>query len=163
MKILIIFLVVSTLLSCYRRPNKATGASGVIEGYWIPDNIKWLSPKSGDVSIDTIVRYANFRTLCFDNENRFYIFQSTQSFPKKYDSLIFESEPGISLYKGKWRFVDSGKIMLSYKLKKESFKLIIPIDTTKKLFFNGVIYKRTNLYDKQSKRKLDAYKGEWLP
>lgn len=164
MRAIILILALTVFFSCHSTGNKAGKASVFVEGYWIPEHVKWLSPKSGMPEIDTIVRYANFQTLCFDNKNRFYVLQSTQSFPKGHDSLIFESEPGIRVHKGKWRVADSGKIMLEYKVKKGSLNTItvqLP-DTAKSLFFNGITYRKTTLYDRLSKRKLDACKDDPL-
>lgn len=171
MRTIILFIIISVFVSCYPSSHKIAGDSKLLEGYWIPDSISWLSPESGEPGIDTIIRYANFQTLCFDKENRFYVFQSTQNRPRNYDSLIFESEPGISLYKGEWHFIDSTNIMVNYKFKEGSFKKgtfektlnIVDNGTAKSLFFNGNTYKQTYLFDKQSIRKMDAYKAEWLP
>ena len=117
------------------------------------------------------MRPANFRTLCFDKEKCFYVFQATQNFPKTYDSLIFESEPGVSLYKGEWNFIDQDKIAVEYEykrgsVKKGAFKNTVTLGTdggVKTILFDGTTFKKTRLYDGQSKRKLGAYKDDWLP
>jgi len=171
MRVISIILIITVFVSCHSAPNKGIGETKLLEGFWIPDSINWLVPESGLPEIDTVIRYANFQTLYFDKENRFYIFQSTQNLPKNYDSLVFESEPGISLYKGEWDFIDSTNLMVDYKFKKGSFKKRAFKDTISvvyegniiRLFFNETTYKRTYLYDKQSMQRMEAYKTEWLP
>jgi hypothetical protein len=126
-----------------------------------------------DAGKDTgdVFRTASFKTLCFDCSGTFTFFQSTQRKPKNYDdSLIFEGEPGVEVFKGMWSRHDS-VIEVSYKARNPRFT---PVDSSEKhekigvvagkdtvLLFQGILYRKEMKYDGISRRQIEAYKNAY--
>jgi hypothetical protein len=140
-------------------------------GYWIPDSIIWKSTNSGHLDMDTVQRYASFKMLHFDSSNHIEIWGATFSYPRaKYDSIIFEFEPGVDIYHGTWDIVQD-KIQMNYAWVYSGFgkpdKLAINdtigisysgSDTL--LTFQHKEYKKTQRLNNFSLRKIDAYRNE---
>jgi hypothetical protein len=158
-------------LSCKDRQQNLSQLQSLnfLIGNWIPEKIDWKNIQSGVKEIDSVARQASFKTLCFDRDSAFYILVSTQSSPRDYDSIIFEGEPGVVLYKGNWMVKDS-IVKVYYKLqypfsnspdtstREATIKFKYGADTL--LLFENSLYKRGYLYDKISEKKIEAYKNE---
>lgn len=165
---IVIFLTLVLMISCSRDKKILTEDEKLFIGYWVPKKINWLKPDSGDKQIDSLVRYADFTTLCF-SENQFDLINSTNSYSLGYDSLVFEFEPGIMLFRGKWEVKDS-LILIEHRLKfsaqyptgknSESVRdtLVITPDKSE-LIFNGEHFIKTVIYAKASADKIEAYRA----
>jgi hypothetical protein len=143
-------------------------ADSTLLGYWIPEKINWESPHSGSPEIDTVVRSAYFKVLRFDLPNRFSVFATTVNYPKRYDSLIFEYEPGVDVYSGTWRKV-GGKRIFNYRFVYSGYEKkpneVTVVDTAQAgtggtLLFDKVRYVRTTFFDAASLKKIAAYRVE---
>ena len=170
MRNICLFIVsISAFISC--RSGETNGnakADPSLLGYWIPENIHWQSPNSGNPEIDTVVRSAYFKVLRFNQTDRFSVFVTTMNYPKGYDSLIFEFEPGVDIYSGTWtkngervivnyRFVYSG-----YETKTDEAMVLdtVQAEATGCLLFDAVRYVRTTRFDAASLKKIEAYRRE---
>ncbi|HEV2479708.1 MAG TPA: hypothetical protein VGS79_08580 [Puia sp.] len=158
------------IMSCgNEKGGKSIASSTFLQGYWIPASIHWGGDNAGKDTGD-VFRTASFRTLSFDSSGTFTMFASTQRKPKNYDdSLIFEGEPGVEIFKGAWSAHDS-VIEVAYKIKYTGFS---PVDSSEKhekisivsgkdtlLFFNKKLYKKEGKYDTISRARMEAYKHE---
>lgn len=156
------------LLSCQGgSTGRVVNVAGILRGYWIPKTIKWGGDDFKSRDTGDIFRTASFKTLVFDSSGTFIYFASTQRHPKDYDdSLIFEGEPGVEIFKGIWTWQDT-LMKVSYKVVYTRFT---PMDTTVKaadvklvfgrdtsLFFDGEEYSRTLKYDKLSLERIRGY------
>jgi len=150
---------------------KTTGDAAIdslLLGCWIPEKIDWRSPQSGDAQIDKAVRRAYFKVLCLDAPDRFSVLAATVNYPKGYDSLIFEYEPGVEVSGGTWR-KEGGKLVVNYRLvyagdeKKNDEAMVtdtVRVDMPYTLLFDSVPYIRTRRFDAASLRKIAAYQAE---
>jgi hypothetical protein len=164
-------------LSCHSGVRRAgAGAKTSVEpaidssllGYWIPEKINWRSPHSGDDQIDKVVRSAYFKILRLDTPNRLSFFAATMNYPKGYDSLIFEYEPGVAVYCGTWK-EEAGMLIVNYQLvysddEKKTDEAMesdtVRIGMPRSLLFDTVNYIRTTRFDAASLKKIDAYQAE---
>lgn len=169
MKMRFILLLLISLFCCNSSHKRID--TDTFFGYWIPEKINWEKPNSGIEDIDHSVRLANFKTLYFD-ESFIYIYNSIQGSPVKNDSLIFEFEPGIEFWKGKWRILNSAQIEIRYRLIHTPFKggnsnYSWITDTLhfshqeKKLFFDDSDFVKTSLYNDYSCNKIQKYQWEF--
>jgi hypothetical protein len=168
-KICLFIPVISVFLSC--RSGETHGnakADSTLLGYWIPEKINWKSPHSGSPEIDTVVRSAYLNVLHFDPPNRFSVFVTTVNYPKRYDSLIFEYEPGVDIYCGTWRD-EGGKMIVNYRFVYSGYEKkpneAAVVDTAQAgtggtLLFDKVRYVRTTFFDAASLKKIEAYRVE---
>jgi len=144
------------------------GYQKLLQGYWIPQKITWKNPHSGSPEIDSVVRSAYFKLLSFDPSHRFSIFATTMNYPKRYDSLIFEYEPGVDVYSGTWTQAE-GSVIANYRLvysgyeKQANDAMItdtLPLGPAGSLLFEKLRYVRTTRLDAASLRKIEAYRAE---
>lgn len=144
-------------------------AASTLSGYWIPEKISWKSPHSGNPDIDSVVRSAYFKVLCFDSAHRFSTFATTINYPRRYDSLIFEYEPGVDVSGGIWNEQDQGKVTVNYRLLYSGYEkqanAPMMVDTLQtgpasSLLFEKVPYVKTTRFDAASLRKIAAYRSE---
>lgn len=161
------FLLGIILIASCDHEKKVRESESFAIGYWVPKKIEWLKPDSGDKRIDSIRRYANFSLLCFSDE-QFDLINATNGYTIGDDSLVFESEPGVQLFRGKWNRQDT-VIFIERELK---FSMANPTGENSKvvsdtiwvregkteLFFNGKAYVKTHQYDRESIDKIEAYR-----
>lgn len=95
-----------------------------LEGNWVPVKIEWKSAVEGDPELEKI-KYSSFYTLSFRN-SEFILIGSTNA-PANGDSLMLASEPGYTLFYGKWKMQDS---LVVAEYKKVYGFLNLPRDTT---------------------------------
>src|SRR5260221_2563637 len=160
---------ISAFISC--RSGETHGnakADPSLLGYWIPENVHWQSPNSGNPEIDTVVRSAYFKVLRFDQPDRFSVFATTMNYPKGLDSLIFEYEPGVDIYYGTWK-ENGKKVIINYHFvysgyeKKTNEAMVldtVQAEATGSLLFDTVRYVRTTRFDAVSLKKIEAYRRE---
>lgn len=167
---LLLILVVQIMSCSEKQETKKTAQSLDLNllGYWTPKEISWKHPNSGNVNIDTTIRYATFNIIHFGEDERLEIFKSTNSYPKGYDSIIFEYEPGINIYEGKWTAVYDSIIAVyrqtysqfdrvSESLTKESWYYVKANPT---VILGGIEYEQNKLLDRKSLEKINAYRDE---
>lgn len=118
LKIILLILIVSSCSSM-----KGVKKEDKLEGVWVPVKIEWKSAVEGDQELEGI-NHASFYIFSFA-KSEFILVGSTNA-PGDNDSLIIASEPGYSLYYGKWEMRDS--IVLTKYKKVYSF-LNLPGDT----------------------------------
>jgi hypothetical protein len=105
--------------------------------------------------------------LCFSSD-QFDLINATNGYTLGDDSLVFESEPGIELFRGKWLIEDS-LVLIDYELEFSMFNpkgrnSVLIRDTLRtkedrlELIFMGKHFIKTDLYDKESKEKIEAYR-----
>jgi len=155
------------IISCDQDKKNLNENEKVISGYWIPKKIEWRQPDSGDKRIDSIRRYANFPLLCFSN-GQFDLINATNGYTIGDDTLVFEAEPGIELFRGQWDLKDS-LILVERKLK---FSMTNPTGENGSLIkdtlwftkeksevvFNHQYFVKTDRYDQESIDKIEAYR-----
>ena len=168
-----LYFLIGVFCRCADLSSKQQKSSGFLTGCWIPTNIKWGGSDSCTGDTCDIYRTASFITLCFDSAQGFTYFTSTQRKPLNYnDSLIFEGEPGIEIFKGRWQFNDT-IVGVKYRLFYSGF---VPQDTSLKhvemkvyygrdslLLFDGELFKKTFKYDRLSRKTINRYKNEYYP
>jgi hypothetical protein len=166
-------LVISSFaLSCEQNQiARPDNNSPTFYGYWIPDSIHWESTNSGNPDMDTVQRFASFKFLHFGSKGQFEIWATTMAYPRvKYDSIIFEFEPGVDISSGAWSQTD-GEIKVKYKWIYSEFADPDkkPIDDTihftpnqndTTMIFQHKAYRKTVLFDKASLKKMNAYRNE---
>jgi hypothetical protein len=171
-KNLFLISLLAFLFSCNTQSgNKHLKDDPSFYGYWIPDKISWKSTNSGHLDMDTVQRYASFKMLHFDRNNNLEVWAATFSYPRvKYDSIIFEFEPGVDIYHGTWGIFQN-KIQVDYKWIYSGFDKPdkLPINDTISIFysdrdtiltFQHKAYKKTYRLNDFSLRKMDAYRNE---
>ncbi len=157
------YLLFSLLISCgFNTKHKVE-----IIGVWVPAEIEWESPKTGDKEIDQF-KYANFKTIYFYSDSNYILLSSTQS-PTEDDSIHFESEPGCLLAKGKYEKKMDNTVILNQEIvfktisgfengnkihKEDTLKLL----EEDKLLFNHIKYEKARKYSKESIDKINKYK-----
>jgi hypothetical protein len=163
----LVFLTVLILVSCSQDKKVLNENEKFLVGYWIPKKIDWLKPNSGDKQIDSIRRYSNFPLLCFSSD-QFDLINATNGYTIGDDSLVFESEPGIELFRGTWKANDS-LIFIEREFKfsmvnpsgKDSELIKDTIQITRdrlEFIFNGQHFVRADLFDRLSIDKIEAYR-----
>lgn len=141
--------------SCETNPN--------LNGIWVPEKIEWKSPNVGIEEIDSSL-FSSFKTLHLMGNNKLLVYQTTNTKDEK-DSLIFQSEPGIRVFSGSWKFENKEKLKFDYVL---AYQLIsvTGIKTTYsktalynsgKIIFEDNSYVLTSKYDQESLKKLIKY------
>src|SRR5258708_1014897 len=163
--------IISAFLSCRSGEGETHGNAKTdpsLLGYWIPEKINWQSPNSGNPEIDTVVRTAYFKVLRFDPPDRFSVFVTTMNYPKRFDSLIFEFEPGVDIYYGTWKEYGK-KVIVNYRFvysgyeKKTNEPMVLDTvhaDATGSLLFDTVRYVSTTHFAAAILHKIDAYRRE---
>ena len=144
-----------------------------LRGYWIPQKIKWGGDDMNSNDTGDVFRIAAFRTLCFENSNKFIYFVSTQRRPQNYnDSIIFAGEPAFNVFGGSWQSINDTLLKIDYKPieyninppdkreRHEQIKILFQEDTL--LLFENELYHRTYKYDKISQQTIEGYKKQYL-
>lgn len=134
-----------TLYSCTNA--KEVKQEKKVEGNWVPAEIEWKSAVEGDPELEKI-KNSSFYTFSFASSD--FIFVGSTNTMGANDSIIIASEPGYSLFYGKWKRIDS--VVIAEYIKVYSF-LNLPGDTMLKdrtdtfilrndlLIFNKEVYK----------------------
>lgn len=132
-----------------------------IRGIWIPQKIDW---RDGD-----------FYTYYFPGDSSVVIIASVQK--KIRDSIVFGTEPGFNIRKGKIRpisgtqFAISGKtiyrfIKLTGKNADETFEDTVTIgykNGTQSVKINGTVYQKGGLYRNESKERIVSIATKMAP
>jgi hypothetical protein len=133
-----------------------------LKGNWIPANIEWKSAMDGDPELEKI-KYSSFYTFSFTKAE--FIFVGSTNTLGDGDSLILASEPGYTLFYGKWKIQDS-IIIAEYK-KVYSF-LNLPGDTMLKervdtfILRNGFLIFKDEMYKPYSKIDTNLINSFWM-
>lgn len=77
----------------------------------MPEKIEWERAESGDPELEKI-KYSSFYTLSFKGSE--FILLGSNNSPGRDDSLMLTSEPGYSLFYGKWELRDS-LVIINYR------------------------------------------------
>lgn len=175
MKLGILSLLVLLSVACNNEKTNANKNQSpkYLTGYWIPQKIKWGGDNLNSKDTGDIFRTSDFLTLCFEPNNKFIFFGSTQRHPRDYnDSIIFAGEPLITVFGGTWKSINDTALIVNYKPieweinppdtneRQEQIKVFFEKDTL--LLFENTLYQRTNKYDSISRRDIEEYKKHYL-
>ncbi len=132
-----------------------------LEGTWVPAKIEWKSAVEGDPELDKI-KNSSFYTFSFTNSD--FIFVGSTNTLGVNDSLILASEPGYSLFYGKWKRNDS--LVIAEYRKVYSF-LNLPGDTLLKdrtdtfILRNDFLIYQNEIYKPYSKFYTNKLNNFW--
>lgn len=132
-----------------------------LEGNWVPVKIEWKSAVEGDPELEKI-KHSSFYTFSFTN-SEFILVGSTNT-PGDSDSLILASEPGYSLFYGKWKMQDS---LIIAEYKKVYGFLNLPGDTMLKeridtfILRNDFLVFKNEIYKPYSKIDTNMINSFW--
>lgn len=118
LKLEILSLLVMLTVACnnVKTDGNKNHVSKFLTGYWIPKEIKWGGDDLNAKDTGDIFRVASFETLCFENDNKFIYFVSTQRRPHNYnDSIIFAGEPSFNVFGGTWKSINDTSLQVDYK------------------------------------------------
>jgi hypothetical protein len=144
-----------------------------LSGYWIPKQVQWGGDDPNSKDTGDVFRIAAFKTLCFESDNKFIYFVSTQRRPRDYnDSIIFAGEPAFNVFAGSWKNINDTLLQVDYvpieyninppdkRERNGQVKILFQNDTL--LLFENQLYQRTDKYDAISIQTIEGYKKEYL-
>ena len=169
-----LFIIITVFcLSCHVKHQYSSLTNDRLNGYWIPEKIKWHPPNAGDTEEDKTTSVADYFILCIDSLGQCDLINSTQTKLNSSDSIGVEYEPGMELWKGKYKCSDSacnnlivnftpipdenGRFYHGDKNVTDTIRVEHRQNNTY-LYFRNKSYLKTTLYDSFSKRKIETFR-----
>ncbi|GAB5555791.1 MAG: hypothetical protein SchgKO_00040 [Schleiferiaceae bacterium] len=155
MKPILIILLSIVFMGCQREG---------LRGVYVPQDIEWESPKTGDLEIDRF-QYSGFSTFVFYDDLTFFEFSSVQS-PSEEDSLLFGTEPGQISRMGRYEVLSDNQVRLDYEKSywthgtlpstREKTQELVSLSEGSDLIIDDLIFEKTNRYTHRSQNMMKA-------